>query len=271
MRRTIYYVSDGTGITAETIGHSVLTQFDGVDFQTFRIPFVDDEAKARSAALRIKTAYAQNGVRPIVVNTIMDQKLSDVVAESGAFMLDVFAPFIGPLEVELQAPRSSRVGKAHGLTNFGEYEARINATNYALTHDDGVDVNYADSDLILVGVSRVGKTPTCLYMALHYGVKAANYPLTEEDLEKLELPKRLVPYRKRLYGLTIDAQRLTQVREARRPNSRYAKIEQCRWELGQADNLFRREGIAVQNTTHTSIEEIASKILAALGIERHMF
>jgi len=108
-------------------------------------------------------------------------------------------------------------------------------------------------------------------MALHYGVKAANYPLTEEDLEKLELPRRLVPYRQRLYGLTIEAQRLTQVREARRPGSRYAKLEQCRWELEQADKLFRREGIAVQNTTHTSIEEIASKILAQLGIERHMF
>ncbi|HEV7489347.1 MAG TPA: pyruvate, water dikinase regulatory protein [Rhodanobacteraceae bacterium] len=271
MRRTIFYVSDGTGITAETIGHSVLTQFDGVDFVTYRIPFVDDDAKARAAALRIKSGYAQTGVRPIVVNTIMDQKLSDLVAESGAFMLDVFAPFLGPLEIELDAKRSPRVGKAHGLTDFGEYEARINATNYALTHDDGIDVNYGDSDLILIGVSRVGKTPTCLYMALHYGVKAANYPLTEDDLEKLELPSRLVPYRQRLYGLTIEAQRLTQVREARRPGSRYAKLEQCKWELEQAGKLFRRENIAVQNTTHTSIEEIASKILAQLGIERHMF
>ena len=271
MRRTIYYVSDGTGITAETIGHSVLTQFDGVDFETFRIPFVDDETKARTAALRIKTVYAQSGVRPIVVNTIMDKRLSDIVAESGAFMLDVFAPFLGPLEIELDAKRSPRVGKAHGLTDFGEYEARINATNYALTHDDGVDVNYGDSDLILVGVSRVGKTPTCLYMALHYGVKAANYPLTEDDLDKLELPKRLVPFRKNLYGLTIDATRLAQVREARKPGSRYAKIEQCRHELALADKLFRRENIPVENSTHTSIEEIASKILARLGIERHMF
>jgi regulator of PEP synthase PpsR (kinase-PPPase family) len=271
MRRTIFYISDGTGITAETIGHSVLTQFDGVDFTTHRIPFVDDEAKARAAALRIKTSYAQSGMRPIVVNTIMDKKLSDLVAESGAFMLDVFAPFLGPLEIELDAKRSSRVGKAHGLTDFGAYEARINATNYALTHDDGIDVNYGDADLILIGVSRVGKTPTCLYMALHYGVKAANYPLTEDDLDKLELPTRLVPYRERLYGLTIEPQRLTQVREARRPGSKYATLEQCRWELQQADKLFRRDGIAVQNTTHTSIEEIASKILAQLGIERHMF
>src|SRR5690349_1640994 len=271
MRRTIYYVSDGTGITAETIGHSVLTQFDGVDFQTFRIPFVDDDAKARSAALRIKTAYAQNGIRPIVVNTIMDQKLSDIVAESGAFMLDVFAPFIGPLEIELKASRSSRVGKAHGLTDFGEYEARINATNYALTHDDGVDVNYADSDLILVGVSRVGKTPTCLYLALHYGVKAANYPLTEEDLEVPELPRRLRAHRSKLFGLTIDPLRLQQIRTERKPNSRYATLEVCKREVAAAETMFRHEDIPVLSTTHTSIEEIAGKVLAQKGIRRSMF
>jgi regulator of PEP synthase PpsR (kinase-PPPase family) len=271
MRRTVFYISDGTGITAETIGHSVLTQFEGVELDTYRIPFVDTDEKAEHAARRIKISYAQTGIRPIVVNTIMDQRRSDIVASGGALMLDVFAPFIGPLEEELGTHRSSHVGKAHGLTNFAEYEARINATNYALSHDDGVDVRYDDAEVILVGVSRVGKTPTCLYMALHYGVKAANYPLTEEDLEKLELPKRLVPYKSRLYGLSIDAQRLAQVREARRPGSRYAKLEQCRRELELADKLFRRDGIPVQSTTNTSIEEIASKILSQLGIEKHMF
>jgi hypothetical protein len=271
MRRTIFYVSDGTGITAETIGHSVLTQFDGIAFDTFRIPFVDDEEKAHGAAARIRNAYATSGVRPIVVNTVVDPQLGEILATSGALMLDVFAPFIAPLEAELGTKRSPRVGKAHGLTDFAEYEARINATNYALTHDDGVAVDYADAEVILIGVSRVGKTPTCLYMALHYGVKAANYPLTEEDLERSELPRRLVPYRARLYGLTIDADRLAQVRQARRPDSRYARIEQCRHELALADRLFRRENIPVLNTTHTSIEEIASKILAELGIEKHMF
>src|ERR1700744_1451314 len=225
MRRTIFYVSDGTGITAETIGHSVLTQFDGIDFDTFRLPFVDDEEKAHGAAARIRNIYTTSGARPIVVNTVIDAQLTEILATSGALMIDVFAPFIGPLEDELGTKRSPRIGKAHGLTDFAEYEARINATNYALSHDDGVDVNYADADVILVGVSRVGKTPTCLYMALHYGVKAANYPLTEEDLEKFELPRRLAPYRSRLYGLTIEPQRLAQVREARKPGSRYAKLD----------------------------------------------
>ena len=271
MRRTIFYLSDGTGITAETIGHSLLTQFDDVAFDTFRVPFIDDEEKAHGAAARIRNAYAISGARPIVVNTVVDPALSEIIATSGALMVDVFAPFIGPLEVELGVKRKPKVGHAHGLTDFAEYEARINATNYALTHDDGIDVQYADAEIILIGVSRVGKTPTCLYMALHYGVKAANYPLTEDDLDKLELPKRLVPFKHRLYGLTIDPLRLAQIRQARKPHSRYAKVEQCQHELALADKLFRRENIPVENTTHTSIEEIASKILARLGIEKHMF
>lgn len=271
MVRSIFYVSDGTGITAETIGHSVLTQFEGVDFDTYRIPFVDTEEKAHAAAARIRNRYASTGIKPILINSVVDTAISDVLESTGALMLDIFAPFIAPLENELGMKRSRSVGKAHGMTNFAEYEARINATNYALTHDDGLDVNYADAEVILVGVSRVGKTPTCLYMALHYGVKAANYPLTEDDLDKLEIPKRLLAYKPRLFGLDIDPQRLAQVREARKPGSRYAKIEQCRRELMLADKLFKRENIPVQNTTHTSIEEIASKILAWLGIEKHMF
>ncbi|GAP67284.1 phosphotransferase ydiA [Mizugakiibacter sediminis] len=271
MRRTVFYVSDSTGITAETIGHSILAQFEGLAFETHRIPFVDTPEKAQAAALRIKTALAQNGERPIVINTVMDSALNEILAGSGALMLEVFAPFIGPLEEELGRKRSGAVNRAHGLVDFAKYESRINATNYALAHDDGVNVNYADADVVLVGVSRSGKTPTCLYMALHYGVKAANYPLTEEDLQRQELPALLRPFRERLFGLTIDAQRLMQIRNERRPNTRYATLEQCRWELEQAEKLMRRENIQSLNTTHTSIEEIASKILVQLGIEKHMF
>jgi regulator of PEP synthase PpsR (kinase-PPPase family) len=271
MRRTVFFISDSTGITAETIGHSILAQFEGIDFDTHRLPFVDDVAKAQAAALRIKTFYAQNGQKPIVVNTLADRALCDIVAESGALMLDVFAPFIGTLEGELGRQRSGAVNRSHGMVDFVKYEGRINATNYTLAHDDGMNVDYEDADVVLVGVSRSGKTPTCLYMALQYGVKAANYPLTEEDLDKLELPVRLRPYRKRLFGLTIDAHRLAQIRSERRPNSRYAAEEQARWELAQAERLMRNENIPCINTTHTSIEEIASKILDGLGIEKHMF
>ena len=270
-RRTVFFVSDSTGITAETIGNSILAQFEGVKFDGHRIAFVDTPDKARAAALRIKTVYAQNAERPIVVNTVVDPQLCEIIAESGALMVDVMAPFVGTLELELGTRRSGAVNRAHGMVDFNQYEARINATNYALAHDDGIDVDYTQSDVVLVGVSRVGKTPTCLYMALHYGVKAANYPLTDEDLERDYLPKRLEGCRNRLYGLTIDPIRLTQVREARRPGSSYAKLDRCKRELVIADRIFRNENIPSLNTTHTSIEEIGSKIMAHLGIEKHMF
>lgn len=269
--RPVFYVSDGTGITAETIGHSLLTQFEGVEFESRRLSFVDDEGKARRAAALIREAGERAGSRPLVINTIVDSHLSALLAESGALMMDVFAPFIEPMERELGVERRPRVGKAHGLTDYKAYENRIDATNYALSHDDGVNLRYEDADLILIGVSRSGKTPTCLYMALHYGVRAANYPLTPDDLEYAELPKRLCPYRGKLYGLTIDPARLAQIRQVRRPDSGYARLEQCRREVAAAEALFRREAIPCISTTHSSIEEIASKILNALGIERHMF
>ncbi len=269
--RPVFFISDGTGITAETIGHSLLTQFSGLQFRTLRISFVDSPEKAMAAAEQIKTAGEYAGLRPIVVSSAVDQSLSRILADSGALMLDIFAPFIQPLEIELGTVHHPRSGQAHGMVDFAAYEQRINATNYALTHDDGVDPNYNEADLILVGVSRSGKTPTCLYLALHYGVKAANYPLTDEDLENEILPKRLKVHRNKLFGLTIDPIRLQHIRTERKPSSRYATLEQCRKEVARAEMLFRAENLPSLSTTHTSIEEIASKVLAQFGIQRHMF
>ena len=271
MSRTVFFISDSTGITAETIGHSILAQFEGIDFDAHRLPFVDDADKAAEAALRIKTAYARTGERPIVVNTMADQMLCDVVANSGALMIDLFAPFMGQLERELGAKRSGAVNRAHGMVDPHRYDKRIEATNYALTHDDGVSTKLEDADLILIGVSRSGKTPTCLYMALQYGVKAANYPLTEDDLEGERLPDFLHANKDRLFGLDIDAERLAQIRSERRPNSRYASLEQARWELSRAEKLFRAQNIPYINTTQLSIEEIASRIMSHVGIERDTF
>ena len=271
MRRTVFYISDGTGITAETIGHSVLTQFDRVEWDSLRIPFVDSADKAEIAATRIRQQGERDGVRPVVINTVVDPALTAILSGSGALMLDVFAPFIGPLEDELGTKRSPRVGKAHGLTNFAEYEARINATNYALSHDDGVDVNYSDAEVILVGVSRVGKTPTCLYLALHFGVKAGNYPLTPEDLEAQELPSRLKPHRAKLFGLTIQPERLREIREERRPGSKYASLDNCRTEVREAEALMVRENITMLDTTTKSIEEISTTILHRAKLTRHVW
>lgn len=269
--RPVFYVSDGTGITAETIGHSLLTQFAGLHFVTDRLPFVDTPDKARYTAAKIRQAGEAHGMRPIVVNSCVDPALNGLLAESGALMLDVFAPFIAPLERELGQQRESHVGRAHGMVDFDTYHRRINAMNYALAHDDGVGADYSEADLILVGVSRAGKTPTCVYLALHYGICAANYPLTEEDLESDTLPARLRPYRQKLFGLTIDPLRLHQIRQQRRPNSRYAQLDTCKREVAAAEELLRAQGIQWLSTTHASIEEISSRVLESLGINREMF
>ena len=269
--RPVFYVSDGTGITAETIGHSLLTQFADTRFVSDRLAFVDDPDKARQASERISAAGEHYGVRPIVVNSCVDGQLSAILAQSGALMLDVFEPFIEPLARELGQPRLPRVGQAHGIADFDAYHRRINAMNYALTHDDGVRLDYDEADLILVGVSRAGKTPTCIYLALHHGVKAANYPLTPEDLEDERLPAKLRQYRQKLFGLTIDPLRLQQIRQERRANSRYAQLDTCRREVAQAEAMLRREGIEMLSTTHASIEEISSRVLEHLGINREMY
>jgi len=269
--RPVFYVSDGTGITAETIGHSLLTQFTDTRFVTDRLSFVDNPERAREIAERIRETGVAHGTRPIVVNSCVDQRLSVILAESGALMLDVFAPFIAPLERELGQQRQDRVGQAHGIADFETYHSRINAMNYALTHDDGIAINYDEADVILVAVSRAGKTPTCVYLALHYGIRAANYPLTEEDLEHDRLPQRLRAHRSKLFGLTIDPVRLQQIRQERKANSRYAQLETCKREVTAAEALFRAERIPVLSTTNTSIEEISSKVMSTLGIHRGMF
>lgn len=269
--RPVFYVSDGTGITAETIGHSLLTQFPGTRFQSDRLSFIDNIERARDAADRIRAAGVLHGVRPLVINTCMDSEVAAALAESGALTLDVFAPFIEPLERELGESQQRRVGQAHGIVDFDSYHRRINAMNFAMTHDDGASLDYSDADLILVAVSRAGKTPTCVYLALHYGIRAANYPLTEEDLAHDRLPPRLRAHRNKLFGLTIDPVRLQQIRQERRPNSRYAQLDTCKREVAAAEMMFRAERVPTLSTTHTSIEEISSKVLTTLGIQREMF
>ncbi|MFN7213264.1 MAG: pyruvate, water dikinase regulatory protein [Lysobacteraceae bacterium] len=269
--RPVYFISDGTGITAETIGNSLLTQFGGQAFERQRVPFVDTLERARQVAETIRAAGEAHGCQPIIVNTIVDGEMTRVLASSGALVLDVFEPFMAPLEQALGQTRQPKVGQAHALVDPDAYERRMDATNFALTHDDGTDLDYDEADVLLVGVSRSGKTPTCLYLALHYSLRAANYPLTPEDLESDRLPDKLRRHRRKLFGLTIDPQRLQRIREERKPGSRYATLEVCRREVTIAEGMFRREQIPVLSTTNTSIEEIASKIVAQFGFQRSHF
>jgi hypothetical protein len=269
-RRTVFFVSDQTGVTAETMGHSLMTQFEGLEFRPVTLPFVSDVDKAREVVRRINRAGQDEGLRPIVFSTLVQDDLRDIVVTADGLFLDFFAAFVGPLERELNTRSSHRAGRAHGIADLAAYTTRINATNFALANDDGSGGDYAHADVVLVGVSRVGKTPTCVYLALQYGVFAANYPLTEEDLEAGKIPPRLEPYRRKLYALTITSERLQQIRHERRPDSRYASSQQVQYELRTAQAMFARYAIPLLDTTECSIEEIASRILNTTGIERRV-
>jgi [pyruvate, water dikinase]-phosphate phosphotransferase / [pyruvate, water dikinase] kinase len=269
-RRTVFFVSDQTGVTAETMGHSLLTQFEGLEFRPVTLPFVSTVDKAEDAVRRINRAAAEEGVRPIIFSTLVQDDLRDIVVRSDALFLDFFAAFVGPLESELSTRSTHRAGRAHGIADLATYTVRINATNFALANDDGGGRDYSHADVILIGVSRSGKTPTCLYMALQYGIFAANYPLTDDDLESGTLPAALVPHRNKLYGLTIKPERLQQIRNERRPESRYSSRQQVQYELRAAEALFQRYGVPLLDTTECSIEEIASRILNTTGIERRL-
>ena len=269
-RRTVFFVSDQTGVTAETLGHSLMTQFEGLEFRAVTLPFVSDLDKAHEVVRRINRTAEETGVRPIVFSTLVQDELRAVVVQANALFLDLFSAFVGPLERELNTRSTHRAGRAHGIADLAAYTTRINATNFALANDDGTGGDYSHADVILTGVSRVGKTPTCVYLALQYGVFAANYPLTEDDLEAGTLPPRLESFRKKLYALTIKPERLQQIRHERRPDSRYASRAQVTYELRAAEALFARYAIPWLDTSESSIEEIASRILSTTGIERRL-
>jgi len=267
--RTVFFVSDQTGITAETLGHSLMTQFDGLKFRSVTVPFIDSVDKAEEVVNRINLTGEIEGLRPIVFATFVQDEFSRILATSDGLFLELFDAFIGPLERELEIRSSHTVGRAHGVSNVNAYERRIDAMNFALENDDGATVrNYDTAELILVGVSRSGKTPTCLYLALHYGIFSANYPLADEDFERSRLPRVLEEHRGKLYGLTISPDRLRQVRNERRPDSRYASAKQVNYEVRSAEGLLKKHGVPFLNTTECSIEEIASTIVHGLGL-RH--
>jgi [pyruvate, water dikinase]-phosphate phosphotransferase / [pyruvate, water dikinase] kinase len=270
-RRTVFFVSDQTGVTAETMGHSLLTQFDGQAFRQVTLPFISTVDKAEEAVRRIDATAAAEGVRPVIFSTLVQEDMREIIKRAHGLFLDFFDAFLGPLEQELKVKSSRAQGRAHGMLDIGAYTLRINATNFALANDDGaITRDYDRADLVLVGVSRSGKTPTCLYMALQYGIFAANFPFADEEFESGALPASLVKVQRKLYGLTIAPERLQQIRNERRPNSKYSSPSQVEYELRAAESIFRRYDIPFISTTECSIEEIASRILDKTGLERRL-
>jgi regulator of PEP synthase PpsR (kinase-PPPase family) len=270
MKRTAFFISDGTGLTAEALGHSLLAQFGKIDFERVTVPYIDDEDKAQDMVKRINKAAETDDGRPLVFDTLVDDDIRAIISTADCFMADIFGTFLSPLEKELQASSSYSVGKSHSISDERGYERRINAVNFALDNDDGARIrHYDEADLILVGASRSGKTPTCLYLALQYGVKAANYPITEEDLEDQQLPVPLKPHKEKIFGLTIQPERLATIRNERRPNSRYSSLKQCMFEIEEIELMYRRERIPYLNTTAYSVEEISTRIMVTTGLKRN--
>ena len=270
--RTVFFVSDSTGITAETFGNSILNQF-AAKPRHVRRPFIDSADKAHQVVREINHTAEAEGKRPIVFITLVDREVLEIVkGQSKGLVLDMFNTFIEPLEAEFGITSNHRVGRYTDIAKSQEYTDRIEAINFSLTHDDGQSAkNLAQADVILVGVSRSGKTPTSLYLAMQHGIKAANYPLIPEDFDRAQFPSTLAPFKKKCFGLTIDAERLNQIRNERRPGSTYAALDNCRYEVSAAEAMMRREGIAWLSSTHKSIEEIATTILRDLRPDRLMY
>ena len=266
--RIVFIVSDGTGITAENFSQSILAQFE-TTFKHIRIPFVNSVDKAHEAVSNINQALNKYGVQPIVFTTLVNPELNHIVSKANGLILDMFQTFVAPLEAALGMKSTHAMNRLHHNADTEAYKNRIEAINYSLAHDDGQsNQNLIEADVILVGISRVGKTPTSLYLAMQYGLKAANYPLIPEDFERGQLPKDLIPYRQKIFGLMIDAERLSEIRNERRPGSNYAKLENCRYEINEATAMMKKQSIPWILTTSKSIEEIATTVLQAMKSDK---
>lgn len=268
-KRPVFFISDRTGITAETLGHTLLTQFGSIEFEHHTYPFITSVDSARQAVEQINQVAHATNQTPLVFSTLIDDECKDELAKSRGYIIDFFAAFIQPLEKELGTESSHTTGLSHGMGDDSRYMNRIEALNFTLANDDGASTrHYPSSDILIVGASRSGKTPTCLNLALHYGIRAANYPLTTEDILNGSLPKHLAPYKSKIFGLTISAERLHRIREKRRPGSTYASLKRCKEEVRTIEALFHHEDIPYIDTSHVSIEEICTTIMEKMALER---
>ncbi len=269
--RRVFFLSDRTGITAETLGNSLLSQFDEIEFQRTTLPFINSPDKARATVESINLA-ARDGEPAIIFSTTVNREIREMLREARGLFLDPFDSYLPELERNLQEKSQHVEGRAHGMPDKRRYESRIDAMNFSMHHDDGqTQKGLEQADIVVLGPSRCGKTPVCLYMALQHGLFCANYPLTEDDMENGRLPQHLQPHRRKLFGLVLDPDRLQQIREERRPGSRYASLQQCMYELSQAERLYRRYAVPFINSTAMSIEEIATLIMQEKGLRRQTF
>ena len=271
IKRSVFFVSDGTAITADTLGHSMLAQFPHVNFDIHIIPYISSEEAAMNVVAEINQRADRDGQQPLVFDTLVDPYVRDIINTANAVNLDVFEGLIGKLSEVLGTPPTTLVGQTHAVTDSESYKARIDAVHFALDNDDGARTRHYDkADLILIGVSRSGKTPTSIYLSLQFGIRVANYPLTEEDLDDNRLPAVLKAHKHKLFGLMIDAERLVAIRSERKANSRYASFSQCQMELRAVEGIYISEGIKYLNVSEMSIEEISTRVSQMTGLKRRI-
>ncbi|MCG9681442.1 kinase/pyrophosphorylase [Vibrio sp. Isolate23] len=269
--RDVFYVSDGTAITCETLGHVVLGQFPfNANEKTF--PFVESEDKLADLLKEIELSYQEHGVKPLVFFSIVIPEIKQKLLKAPAFSYDVLASIVQQVKDDIQMEPKPKLQRSRSVGKDSDtYFDRIAAIEYTLAHDDGITLKGLDkADIILLGVSRSGKTPTSLYMAMQFGLRVVNYPFIEEDIRRLRLLPEFEIHRHKLFGLTIDPERLTEIRENRLAGSEYASTEQCINELESVEALFRREAIPYINTSSLSVEEISTRILEKAGLRRRL-
>lgn len=269
--RTAFFISDGTAITAETLGRAILSQFASVPFETRVLPYVDSLERAEDAVEKINEAYQRDGSLPLVFDTIVNPEIREKINSADSCNLDMYEGLIGRVAEETGVEPDGHSGHAHDDVDSETYKERIDAVHFALDNDDGARTrHYNAADIILVGVSRSGKTPTSLYLALQFGIRAANYPLTEDDLYDNQLPKALREHKNKLFGLLIDTDRLVKIRQERRAGSRYSSYQQCQQEQRAIQGIYITHGIPSLDVSEMSVEEIATRILQKTGLKRRI-
>ena len=264
----MFFISDSTGITVESLGQSLFTQFPDIKFEKEVFPFVSEKKEAERVISYIQEKATKNLSSPIVFTSLADESIKNLFVSNGIVVLDIFSTFIPAMESHLGSHATHAIGETHGVGSTTVYIKRIDALNFALSHDDGMKIDDIEqADIILTGVSRSGKTPTCLYLAMHYNLKVANYPLADSDFDNSFLPTILSQAHGRVFGLTIAPQQLCKIREERKPNSRYASYEQCVFEVEKAEAIFKNSKLPYIDTSSISIEEIATTIIQRMNLK----
>jgi regulator of PEP synthase PpsR (kinase-PPPase family) len=261
----VFFLSDSTGISAETMGNALLIQFPDLRFERTLIPFISSVEEARDVVSRLDRALEESPRAPLVFTTTANDDVRRELHRTRCHVIDFFDLHMRPVEQILQTRAARMPARLHGVGDIQRYNSRMQAIEYTIEHDDGQSVRSLEkAEVILVAPSRCGKTPTSMYLALQHGLFVANYPIVEEDLDITELPKPVRHLRERCFGLITSPQRLAAVRQQRRPDSRYSSLEQCTIELRRTAAMFERHRLPVIDSSTKSVEEISTLILQRL-------